>query len=57
MPNGYNGKILHVDLTNPALQFYASLGFRVIEQTPVNCQMEWVPPSISAPIHFSPTGR
>ncbi len=47
---------LHVDLSNPALKFYASLGFRVIEQTSVNCQMEWVPPSISAPIHFSPTG-
>lgn len=45
---------LHVDYSNPALQFYASIGFRVIEQHPVYCLMEWEPPTIGKSIHFSP---
>ncbi len=37
---------LHVDKMNAALQFYVSLGFRVIAELPTHYTMEWVPPSL-----------
>lgn len=49
---------LHVDVSNPAVQFYARLGFRFIEQLPTHCLMEWVPPTAPGKtIYFSPTGQ
>lgn len=49
---------LHVDPTNPALQFYLQLGFRMIEQHPTYLLMEWVPSSLMGKtMVFSPTGR
>lgn len=46
---------LHVDPLNPALQFYAQLGFQVIEQKPTCFLMEWVPPSLQGRTqHFTP---
>lgn len=44
---------LHVDLTNPALQLYARLGFRVIERHPVYCLMEWAPPTMPGKTIYS----
>jgi GNAT superfamily N-acetyltransferase len=46
---------LHVDPTNPALQFYLRLGFRVIEEAPTCYLMEWMPPSLQGKtIYFRP---
>lgn len=46
---------LHVDPLNPALQFYANLGFRVIDQQPTHVLMEWAPPSLPGKtVYFTP---
>lgn len=46
---------LYVDLDNPALQFYARLGFQVIERHPLHCLMEWVPATAPGKtLYFSP---
>ena len=49
---------LHVERTNPAFQFYAGLGFRVIEQQPTHLLMEWAPPSLAGrKLVFAPPSR
>ncbi len=46
---------LHVDAANPAVQFYAKLGFVVIEQLPTHFLMEWTPPTAPGKtVYFSP---
>lgn len=48
---------LHVDRTNPAVQFYLGLGFRAIAETPLNFLLEWVPPSLAGrTMVFAPGG-
>lgn len=48
---------LHVDVSNPAVQFYVKLGFRVVDQHPLFCLMEWVPQTATGrPVYFTPTG-
>jgi GNAT superfamily N-acetyltransferase len=37
---------LHVDPLNPVVQFYLSLGFRIVETHPTTYLMEWVPPAV-----------
>ena len=44
---------LHVDMLSPALQFYQSLGFRLLEQRDTNYFMEWLPPNMQGQkLHF-----
>lgn len=48
---------LHVDRTNPAVQFYLQLGFRVVEQRPLQFVMEWTPPNLLGKTQiFTPRG-
>jgi GNAT superfamily N-acetyltransferase len=48
---------LHVELLNPALQFYGQLGFRIVERNPLFALMEWVPSSLQGKTRlFSPGG-
>lgn len=46
---------LHVDPLNPAVQFYAHLSFRIVEQHPTHFLMEWVPPAMQGKtLYFAP---
>ena len=46
---------LHVDPTNPALQLYVQLGFRVVEEQPNVSLMEWLPASLQGrAVYFGP---
>jgi len=45
---------LHVDIQNPAIQFYLSQGFRAVKQTQTHCLMEWRPGNVpGAPRYFT----
>lgn len=49
---------LHVDPTNPALQLYVSLGFKLIEEKAGSYLMEWVPASLQGKtMYFGPEAR
>jgi ribosomal protein S18 acetylase RimI-like enzyme len=43
---------LHVDCTNPAVNFYLSLGFQIVESSPTEHLMEWRPPSLPGPTQY-----
>ncbi len=49
---------LHVEKTNPAIQFYVSCGFRIIDDLSLHYMMEWVPTSLqNKTLVFSPVQK
>lgn len=48
---------LHVDLNNPALQFYTRLGFRAVEHHALYCLMEWVPATMPGKTLYFPPAQ
>ena len=48
---------LHVEPSNPALQFYLHLGFRIVDQTMTSIRMEWEPQTMPGKtMYFAPKG-
>ena len=45
---------LHVEKFSPALQFYQSLGFRLLEDRQTHFFMEWTPPNLMGKTLFFP---